>query len=95
MRERRKGLTRDEAETIAAEGLAFLAADERRLTRFLSLTGLSPHELRAVLGAPETLRAVIEHISEDESLLLVFAASVSRRPEDIAAALALLSGQGA
>lgn len=95
MRERRKGLTRDAAETIAAEGLAFLAADERRLTRFLSLTGLSPPELRAALGAPETLRAVLEHVSEDESLLLVFAASVSRRPEEVTAALAILSGHGA
>ena len=93
MRERRKGLTRDEAETIAAEGLAFIAADERRLTRFLSLTGLGPDELRAALGAPETLHAVLEHIMGDESLLLVFATSASRRPEDVGAALALLSGR--
>jgi hypothetical protein len=78
------------AESIAAQGLAFLAADPARLGRFLSLTGLSHGQVRARAGTPELLAAVLEHLEGDESLLLVFAAGASVAPETIAPALAAL-----
>ena len=78
------------AESIAAQGLAFLAADPARLGRFLSLTGLTPQQVRARAGTPELLAAVLEHLQSDESLLLVFAAGASVVPETIAPALAVL-----
>src|SRR5262245_8446188 len=78
------------AEAIAAQGLAFLAREPARLARFLSLTGLAPAEVRARADAPELLAAVLEHLAEDESLLLVCAAGASVAPETIASALAVL-----
>jgi hypothetical protein len=81
------------AESIAAQGLAFLAAEPARLGRFLSLTGLTPGQVRARAGAPEILAAVLEHLVGDESLLLVFAASASVAPETIAPALAALQAE--
>ena len=87
-------VTRESAESIAAQGLAFLAADPGRLARFLELTGLGPDQVRACADTPEFLTAVLEHIVADESLLLVFAANASVAPESIAPALAMLGQAG-
>ncbi len=81
---------RETAETIAAQGLAFLTADAHRLQRFLALTGLQLDDLRTRLGAREVLAAALSFLAADESLLLTFAASHHVAPEMIAAALARL-----
>lgn len=86
----REPLRLEAAEAIAAQGLAFLAQEPAQLSRFLSLTGLAPAEIRARAGAPEFLAAVLEYLLGDESLLLVFAERASVAPETIAPALALL-----
>ncbi|HXF55833.1 MAG TPA: DUF3572 family protein [Hyphomicrobiaceae bacterium] len=89
------GMTAEAAESIAASALAFLTDDRRRLIRFLSLTGLTPEALMREAAAPSTLAAVLEHLLEEESLLLTFAAGAGIRPADIAPALRLLSGKSA
>lgn len=89
----RQGLTLEDAEIIGLKALAFLADDEARLGRFLALTGLSGPELRAKAGEAGTLAAVLEHLTGDESLLLVFAAEASLRPEQVTPALHALSGE--
>ena len=81
------------AEAIALQGLAFLAEEPSRLQRFVTVTGLDPGELRARADAPELLSAVLEHLANDESLLLVFAASRGIAPETIAPAIALLQAR--
>ena len=82
------------AEAIAAEAMAFLTADEARLARFLGETGMQPHELAASLadGGAGVLSACLDHIAGDESLLLVFAGELRRKPEEIMIAQALLQG---
>jgi hypothetical protein len=79
-------LDRDGAVAIAAQAIAFLATDEDRLGRFLVLTGLSPAELKAGLGQPAFLGAVLDHLLGDEALLLAFAESAGLAPELPAAA---------
>ena len=86
-------MTLETAENIAAQGLGFLAEDAARLSHFLTLTGLRPDEVRAQAETPEFLTAVLEHIVNDESLLLVFASNASIAPEMIAPALTLLRGR--
>jgi hypothetical protein len=93
MARRRQEMTPEWAESLAAQGLAFLAEDPARLSHFLTLTGLRPDEVRAQAETPQFLAAVLEHIVNDESLLLVFAANASIAPETIAPALALLHGR--
>jgi hypothetical protein len=87
-------LTVEDAEIIGLNALTFVAEDEARLGRFLALTGLSAEELRASAGETSTLRAVLEYLAGDESMLLVFAAAASLPPERIGAAISLLDGAG-
>src|SRR5262245_43454150 len=79
-------VTLDAAEVIAVQGLGFLAEDTVRLSRFLTLTGLTPEEVRAQAHSHQFQMAVLEHILGDESLLLTFAANASVAPETIAPA---------
>ena len=81
---------RETAETIAAQGLAFLTADPHRLQRFLALTGIAPADLKRRIGAGEVLVAALNFLAQDDSLLLTFAASERLAPEAIVAALARL-----
>ena len=86
---------RDEAEAIALQGLTFLAEDPARMMRFLKLTGIEPGEVRVRAGTREMLLAVLEHLSADESLLLVFALGRGVAPEGVGRAMALLGGERA
>ena len=69
--------TLETAEGIAAQGLAFLAEEPARLVRFLTETGLAPEQIREQAATRAFLAAVLEHLANDESLLLVFAASTA------------------
>jgi len=80
-----------EAERVAATALAFLAEDERRLTRFLTETGLVPGDLASSVGERATLAAVLEHLLLDETLLLTFCANNSLSPDRIGSLLSVLS----
>ena len=84
--------SREDADTLALQGLTFIAADPQRLVRFLSLTGLTPQDLKQWGQDPTLAIAVLEHLLADESLLLVFTAQQGIRPETVAPAHALLSG---
>jgi len=86
----RQKLHLEAAEAIAAQALAFLAADPVRLSRFLVLTGLSPADLRERIDTPEVLSAALDHLARDEPLLLVFAASAPIAPEAVGEALSVL-----
>lgn len=85
---------RETAETIALQGLAFLASDADRLSRFLALTGIGPQELRERAGETAFLAGVLDHLLRDETLLLVFATEVAVPPGEVAAAHELLIGAG-
>lgn len=85
-------MTREAAEAIAAQGLAFLAEEPRRLSRFLALTGLELTDVPARIDDPAFLAAILEHLLQDESLLLVFAAGASVAPETVPTALNVLQG---
>lgn len=85
-------LTPDEAASFALKGLAFLASDTARLTRFLQLTGIDPDDLRAQAGEPATMVAVLDHLLADQSLLLVFAAEIQVEPERVEEARVSLTG---
>jgi hypothetical protein len=82
--------TRETAEAIAVQGLAFLAAEPARLSRFLVLTGLTPAQVRAQAQEPQFLAGVLEHLLADESLLLAFAANAALAPQAVVSACVLL-----
>jgi hypothetical protein len=79
------------AEEIAANALAFLASDAGRLMQFLEATGLTLEGLRCDAGSPRVLAAVLDHLVQDESLLLVFTSSIGLPPEDVGRARDMLA----
>ncbi len=80
--------------SLAASALAFVAADPERLERFLSLTGLGPHNLRDAAQDPSFDGSVLEYMLADEQLLLRFAADSELEPEVVALAHQALSRPG-
>jgi hypothetical protein len=86
-------LARRDAETVAVQGLCFLAGDPGRLDRFLTATGIIPADIRSAARDPAFLGGVLDHLADDESVMLAFARETGIPPERIAAARALLSGR--
>lgn len=84
-------LTPQEAEVIALKALSFLAADPTRLSRFLALSGVDLSDLRAAAASPEFLAGLLNHLLEDESLLLTFTAEQEIDPRIPAIAAKVLS----
>jgi hypothetical protein len=83
---------RKTAESLAIHALTFLVEEPERISRFFALTGIDPGEVRNLAREPGFLAAVLEHLRSDERLLMEFAKAAEVRPQDIAAAAALLSG---
>jgi hypothetical protein len=81
---------RQTAEQFAVAALSFLATEPDRLSRFLSLSGLGPENLRAAAADPAFLSSVLDYLLTDEPLLLAFAADQGQAPESIAAARRVL-----
>ena len=73
----------DSLEMTAVAALNFLAADQERLERFLSITGLGPHSLRRAAADPAFFRSVLEYIASNEELLVAFAQNERRAPAEI------------
>ena len=89
-----KPFTPDAARDIAISALTFLAADEARLARFLSLTGWTPETLALPESRAAILAAALDHLMGEEDLLLTFAANLGLDPEDVAMAHRTLSECG-
>jgi len=90
-RDKKPVMSAERAEEIAANALAFLAADAARMMQFLETTGVSLDDLRRDAGSPRMLTAVLDHLVQDESLLLVFTSSIGLPPEDIGPARDVLA----
>jgi Protein of unknown function (DUF3572) len=82
----------DSARSLAVSALAFIAADSDRLSRFLSLTGLGPDNLRTAAADPAFLGSVLDYLVGDEEILVDFAADAGLKPEAVARAQAALGG---
>jgi uncharacterized protein DUF3572 len=85
-------LSKDEAEALALQVLAFLLADSRQTSRFLALTGIAPQDLRNVAASPDLQAATLEYLLSDEGLLLMFCQEAGVDPAIVAPAHMLLTG---
>jgi len=83
-------LSLEDAEVLALRALAFLASEPDRLGRFLSLTGLTPNDLQDRADTAGVQAAVIGHLLQNESELLVFASEQQISPDGLAPAHHLL-----
>src|SRR5208337_5152271 len=82
----------ESGKALAITALTFLAADGPRLEKFLSVTGLGPHNLRGAAADPGFCGSVLDYLLADEPLLLSFAADAGFEPRDVARAHQGLSG---
>jgi hypothetical protein len=73
----------DHATNIAISGLQHLAGDTELLSRFVSLTGMTPDDMRSAGTSSEFLGAILDFYLGDESTLLAFTASANINPADI------------
>nr|WP_311202070.1 DUF3572 domain-containing protein [Novosphingobium mangrovi (ex Huang et al. 2023)] len=71
-------------QALALNALGWVLGDSDRADRFLSLTGLTPDELRVSLGESATLVAVIDFLCAHEPDLLAAADALGVMPKDLA-----------
>ncbi len=71
---------------LALQALVFILGDDIRADRFLALTGLTPDALRAGVGDPVVMGAVLEFLANHEADLVAAAAALDIPPETLAAA---------
>ncbi len=81
-----------EAEATAVAVLGWLAGEPELLSRFLSLTGVAPTELRNAVDDPGFLAGIIGFLMDHEPTLLAFSAATGVSPEAVVRAHAILSG---
>jgi hypothetical protein len=89
--EKRGQLTVEAATDLAAAGLMFVAEDPEHMGRFLALTGLEPHMLRAASAEPGFLAGVLDYFLGHEPTLLAFAAYANVPPAEVATARRILA----
>ena len=87
----RDRLTKAQAETIALNGLAFLAARPDDIDRFLRNTGIDAAELRTRAADPDVLRAVLEYILAGDATTTGFCEEQPLDPRTLHAANFVLS----
>lgn len=88
----KKPLNFSEAESIAISGFSYLANEPETLSKFLSVTGVSPDELRSSIGQPAFLVGILDFFLSDEKTLLEFTAKKNINPEHIDIARQLIAG---
>ncbi len=71
---------------MAVQALSFLAEEPERLGAFSSMTGIGPEAIRDAAREPGFLAGVLEHILDNEPLLIAFAEAAGLDPADIARA---------
>jgi hypothetical protein len=85
--------TKEAAETLAVQALAFIAEDTERMSGFLNATGVAPDQIRSAARESGFLAGVLDHMLGDESLLIAFADSAALDPSEVARARSALGGR--
>ncbi len=82
----------NDAAALALGALAWTVGEGTRADRLLSLTGLTPDDLRASAGEPATLAAVLGFLANHEPDLIACAEALGVAPTDLVAARERLEG---
>lgn len=80
-----------DSQTLALRALGWVLSDEDRAQRFLTLTGLTPDDLRAALGEASLLTALLDFLMGHEPDLIACAEALEVAPPVLVAARAALS----
>jgi hypothetical protein len=80
------GNSTNQAATLALQALAATIGDQRLAERFLSLSGLSPPDLRQRAADPAVLAALLRFLESHEPDLVSVAEEIGTSPEALVAA---------
>jgi hypothetical protein len=86
------GKTSDEPQVIALKALAFLAGSEENLNNFLANSGMDLQDLKEQASDINMLAGLLDHVLQNENLLLEFSASIDCKPDAIVRARHALPG---
>jgi hypothetical protein len=78
--------SRESAEMLAVQALAFIAEDDDRLGVFIASSGIAVSSIRDAARDRDFLAGVLEHMLADENLLIAFAEAGGIDPAAIARA---------
>lgn len=87
-------LTREAAETIGLQAVAWLAANDDLLPVFLGATGASEADFRIGLEDPDFQGSVLDFLLMDDAWIMAFCSAADVQPEAPMAARAALPGGG-
>ena len=76
----------NDAHVLALNALAATLADQRLADRFLSLSGLTPPDLKHHAGDPAFLAGFLRFLEAHEPDLIDIAAAIRAKPDQIVAA---------
>jgi hypothetical protein len=82
--QKRPPYSRETAEMLAVQALAFIVEDDGRLNGFIASTGIAAQSIRDAARDPNFLVGVLEYILADENLLIAFADSAGFDPAEVA-----------
>lgn len=91
LRSDRPGKELPDPQTLALQALGWVLSEEDRAQRFLTLTGLTPDDLRAALGEASLLTALLDFLMGHEPDLIACADALGVAPPALVAARAELS----
>jgi hypothetical protein len=75
--------TRERAEILALEALAWLAGQPDAVAKFLTMSGLDASDLRRAVGDSGLQGSVLDFLLADDKLLLDFCESASLKPQAV------------
>lgn len=84
--------TAQDADSIAIDGLLFIAGDDELLPRFLALTGIQAEQIREAAKEKGFLAGVLHFLLAHEPSLFRFCEHSGHAPESVALAAGSLSG---
>ena len=73
----------DDASALALQALAWTLGDDSRASRLLALTGLEPEGIRARIGDPAMLGAVLAFLESHEPDLIACAEAIGVKPQQL------------
>ena len=73
-------------DVLALSALVWTISEPERADRLMALTGLEPSDLRARVGDPDVLGAVLGFLEAHQPDLIACAASIGTKPETLIAA---------
>ena len=86
------GPSTNDATALALQALAATIGDQRLADRFLSLSGITPPELRQLAASPALLAALLRFLESHEPDLIEVAGTIGVKPEVLVAARRELEG---